>query len=134
MTAIEKLNRVLDKRRDIERIENRIAELESLATKATSVITGMPHGGKGDIADKWADLADYKNRYQESIHAFMNDSKELEEELTAIRKPAIRVAMQYRYVDCISPEAIAEKMCCDVRTVYRYLAKGKAVYIKLQED
>ena len=89
----------------------------------------MPKGSSGKTNDEsWATLADYRLECMSALNWYLIESKRLEEELSMIRNTNIRVAMQYRYIDCMSIDRICEVMHFERSWVFRLLDKGKAIY------
>lgn len=123
------LNRVRGTWRRLRRLRERIEQLKALAEKSTKQLSGMPRGTKeGAAEDVWAELADQQKAYEEQLSYYLHFSEELEFELSIIRDPTIRAAMECRYVDCKTVSEIADILRYDPRTIFRYLRDGKAIY------
>lgn len=135
MTAIEKLNRVRDGKKDFEWQLNRIEELTAMAERVTPVLsdTGV-HGGASLKDDSWAKLIDAKAECKDRLDTYLRDCDDLYQELECIHKPNIKVAMRYRFVSCMKIEDIATTMVFDERWVRRLIAKGIKIYCEEYQD
>lgn len=130
-----KLYRVINGRREYERMRDKVFELEAIAEKITPTLSQMPRGNSGNPKDDaWAKLIDYKTECEWLLSVYLNDCQELEHELQVIRDDTIRVAMQYKYIDGMTVESIAEKMGYTPRNISYCLAKGRKIYEKYYEE
>lgn len=135
MNAEERLNRVRNGWQEFHRLSEKVEELEALATRVTPVLSDMPKGKSPKPKDDvWAMLADYKDQCEAEIRWYLKASQELEKELSIIYSPNIRTAMKYRYIDCLKVEDIADTMGYEIRSVRRFLAKGREIYLKEYKD
>ncbi|MEA4869911.1 MAG: hypothetical protein VB062_04655 [Christensenella sp.] len=108
MTNAE-LSRLYHLNRDIERIQERIDELESAAESVTASITGMPGGGT--ISDKVASGAVEITAMKLRLGAAKLDALAEQCRLTAyiedIPDPLMRQIMHYRHVSGYGWEQVA---------------------------
>ena len=127
----EGLNRVQKLRQEYIRAEEKLEELETLATHITTRLSDMPKNAPAsDLASILAALADHREKYAGIVKRYLDNCDQLERELNAIRNPAIRTAMIRRYVDGMKVEDIAEAMHYERSWVYRLLNKGRKIYSK----
>jgi len=127
--AYAKLNRVNEARIEYYRLCAKVEELEAMAEKVTPHLSDTVVQGAHSLKDDtWAKLVDYKMQCQWQLDLYAESCKALDSELDVIRDVNIRTAMKYRYVDGYPPEDIAKALSYDVRSVFRYLKKGRAIY------
>ena len=95
--------------REIEQLENRIAELECIATSSTSRITGMPH--VGDISDKVgkyaAEIADLKEWLDLNLKECFYKLNRLNRYIQSVEDGQMRMILSLRYVNGLSWEQVA---------------------------
>lgn len=127
---------VWEKKREYERLLAKVEELETLATKMTSNLTGLPKSAntKRNDDDAWAALIDYKASCEAQLLDYLNACRALEKELDSIRSDKIRTAMKYRFIDCKRIDQIAVAMRYDKRWVQRLLEKGERIYKEMYGD
>ena len=130
----KRLNRVRDARLEYGRLQEKVEILETIATRATTRLTGLPKTRTGEHGDTWAALLDYKLECQDKLTVLLQESLALERELDCIRNPKIRTAMKYRYIDCLKLEDIASRMSYEVRSITRFLDTGKKIYEETYND
>lgn len=130
----KRLDRVRNAQFEYRRLTEKVEILETIATRATSRITGLPKTHSENHNDTWATLVDYKLECQGQLLIILQESRALERELDCIRSSKIRTAMKYRYIDCLKLEAIAERMSYDVRSITRFLETGKKIYEEIYGD
>lgn len=135
MTAEERLNRVRNGRAEYLRLIDRVSELEAIAEKTTTALTGMPKGSGRHTDDSWAALIDYRDSLSHSLREYIRDCEDLTQELMGcLDSPAIKTAMLYRYVNGSTVEQIADRMNYSVRQVYNLLSAGKQIYVRCYDD
>ena len=110
------------------KIQWKIEKAVAGATKITTVLTGMPRGGKqqdqtGDGAIKIAELRD---AYSDVIRELQEMRDEIRPLIDKIEDVDIRTAMILRYINGHKPEDIADAVIMADRTIYRYLKRGEA--------
>ena len=99
-------------KQNIAQLKDRILELETQATKQTSVITDMPRGGSGEsdkMADTVAKMVDLMKMLNNKIYEALEREIEIEkaiEKLSEREQHLIRA----RYINGISWERIAVLM------------------------
>ena len=97
------------------------------ATKITSVLTGMPHGGAGhdQVAEGAIKIDEVKAAYRETLGELEQMQRELDPLIDNLDKPDDRAVMRLRYIECYSPEDIAEAIYRTDRSVYYYLSRAE---------
>lgn len=106
----KELSKLFYLNRDIGRLKERIEELESAAEGTTTRITGMPGGGV--ISDKVADGAIKLTALRLKLEAARLDALDelyrLTDYIEGIDDPLMRQIMQYRHVNGLGWEQVAE--------------------------
>ena len=97
------------------------------ATKITTVLTGMPHGGSGhdQVADGAIKIVEVKQAYREVLGELEQMQNELDPLIDNLENPDDRAVMRLRYIECYSPEDIAEAIHRTDRSVYYYLSRAE---------
>ena len=105
------------------KVEKEIAR----ATKITAVLTGMPHGGAGhdQVAEGAIKIDEVKAAYRETLGELEQMQRELDPLIDNLDKPDDRAVMRLRYIECYSPEDIAEAIHRTDRSVYYYLSRAE---------
>ena len=105
------------------RVEKEMAK----ATKITAVLTGMPHGGGGhdQVADGVIKIDEIKQAYKETLGELKDMQHELDPLIDNLDNPDDRAVMRLRYIECYSPEDIAEAIHRTDRSVYYYLSRAE---------
>ena len=105
------------------KVEKEIAR----ATKITAVLTGMPHGGAGhdQVAEGAIKIDEVKAAYRETLGELEQMQRELDPLIDNLDKPDDRAVMRLRYIECYSPEDIAEAIYRTDRSVYYYLSRAE---------
>ena len=122
MTAKEYLSqaRYLDAR--INSKISQVDRLNDLATSATSVLTGMPHGPNkatskmADVVDKIVDLQAEINR---DIDKLVDLKKEMRDVIGAIPDVEQQTILEQRYLCFLKMEQIAVDMGYSIQHLYR---------------
>lgn len=131
----KRLDRVINARKEYERMLDKVKELESIAEKITTTLSSQPKGGGTNLKDDtWAKLIDQKIECEWLIGIFLDESKELNAELDCITNPNIRLAMKYYYIDGLTQEAIASRMGCSDRGIRKMLQTGRRIYYEYYGD
>jgi DNA-directed RNA polymerase specialized sigma24 family protein len=105
----------------------RIEQEQARATKITTVLTGMPRGGKGSdqVADGAVRITELKEAYSESIAELEMMRQELLPLINTLDNVDLRAAMLLRYIKGRRPEEIADAISLADRTIYRYLLRAE---------
>ena len=92
------------------KVQWKIEQEEAKATKITTVITGMPHGGGGhdQVADGAINITEIKAAYREVLGELERMRNELDPLIDDLDNPDDRAVMRLRYIKGVSPEDIAE--------------------------
>ena len=97
------------------------------ATKITTILTGMPHGGgtHDQVSDGAIKVDAVKQAYREVLGELEQMQKELDPLIDHLDNPDDRAVMRLRYIECYSPEDIAEAIHRTDRSVYYYLSRAE---------
>lgn len=109
------------------KVQWKIEQEEAKATKITSVMTGMPHGGSGhdQVADGAISISEIKAAYKEVLDELEGMRKELDPLINSLDNPDDRAVMRLRYINGFSPEDIAEAINRTDRSIYYYLSRAE---------
>jgi len=101
--------------REIIGLQNRIHELECLATSCTSKITGMPHvqGAYDKLGRYAAEIADLKCLLDLSLKRCFYELNRLNRYIESIADSEIRQILSLRYVNGLSWNQIANSINVD---------------------
>lgn len=127
MTAKEYLSqaRYLDAR--INSKIRQVADLNELATKATTTLTGMPHNpnhGRSTMADCVAKIVDLQTEINADIDALVDLKRDILETIKAVANVEMQTILEKRYLCFQSWEQIAASMNYDIRWLYRLHGKA----------
>ena len=127
MTAKEYLSqaRYLDAR--INSKIRQVADLNELATKATTTLTGMPHNpnhGRSTMADCVAKIVDLQTEINADIDALVDLKRSILETIKAVANVEMQTILEKRYLCFQSWEQIAASMNYDIRWLYRLHGKA----------
>ena len=127
MTAKEYLSqaRYLDARINSE--IRQVADLNELATKATTTLTGMPHNpnhGRSTMADCVAKIVDLQTEINADIDALVDLKRSILETIKAVANVEMQTILEKRYLCFQSWEQIAASMNYDIRWLYRLHGKA----------
>ena len=127
MTAKEYLAqaRYLDAR--INSKIRQVADLNELATKATTTLTGMPHNpnhGRSTMADCVAKIVDLQTEINADIDALVDLKRSILETIKAVTNVEMQTILEKRYLCFQSWEQIAASMNYDIRWLYRLHGKA----------
>ena len=109
------------------KVQWKIEQEEAKATKITTVITGMPHGGGGhdQVADGAINITEIKAAYREVLGELERMRNELDPLIDDLDNPDDRAVMRLRYIKGFSPEDIAEAIHRTDRSIYNYLSRAE---------
>ena len=130
----------LTKMRTLISIENRIGEKRarvfSKATKITTSITGMPHGG-GNVSKVEAgaiELAEIDDAYAEVYSDLSSMRAELSPLIGSLSNPDDIAALRYRYIIGVPLRDIPGMMCVSERAMFYHLSSGEHQLSRLYPD
>lgn len=88
-------------RKEAERLRERIAEIESAATRSTAAITGMPKGSRARdmIGNYAATLADLREKLREAEGRCLFEIAELQGWINNIQNSETRLILSMRYIE-----------------------------------
>lgn len=106
------------------KVQWRIEQEYARATKITTSITGMPHGGAlhDQVQDGGIKLAELKEAYADLFKELDQMRAELNKLIGTLENANARPAMRLRYIMGYSPNDIAQAIGKSNRTVYNYLS------------
>ena len=109
------------------KVQWKIEQERAKATKITTVITGMPHGGAGhdQVADGAISITEITAAYAEVLHELAVMRYELEPLIGSLDNPDDRAVMRLRYIQGFSPEDIADAIHRTDRSIYYYLSRAE---------
>ena len=119
-------------KKEIRQLEQRIKELETVATSCTSKITGLPHGtGINDkIGNYTAQIADLKCLLDLNLKKCFYELNRLDRYIQSVDDPLLRQIMTYRFISGYSWKKIAFQVGGNnsedglKKRLYRYLANN----------
>ena len=130
------LYRMRQEMRKTLKVQWKIEQEEAKATKTTTVITGMPHGGGGhdQVADGAINILDIKAAYREVLESLERMRKELDPLIDSLDNPDDRAVMRLRYIKGFSPEDIAEAIHRTDRSIYYYRSRAEEQLARKHPD
>lgn len=113
--------------RQTVKVQWRIEREMARATKSTTVITGMPHGGgpHNAVEDGAIRVAELKDAYREIMEELETAQAALDPLISELDDADDRAVMRLRYIKGFSPEDIAEAIHRTDRSVYYYLSRAE---------
>ena len=95
--------------REIEHLQVRINELETVATSCSSQITGMPHGsGINDkVGEYAAEIADLKGLLDLNIKKCFYELNRVNRYISGIDDSEMRMILSLRYINALRWEQVA---------------------------
>ena len=122
--------------RDTVKLQWRVEQEQSKATKITAVITGMPRGtdNHSNVEDGAIRLTDLQEAYDEVLGELERMRKELDPLLNDLSKADDRAVMRLRYMKGFSPEDIADAIHRTDRSIYYYLSRAENELVRLHAD
>ena len=118
------------------KVQWKIEQEEARATKITTVITGMPHGGGGhdQVADGAINISEIKAAYREVLGELQQMRDELDPLISSLENADDRAVMRLRYINGFSPEDIAEAIHRTDRSIYYYLSRAEDLLARKYPD
>lgn len=110
MTAKEELREIFFKGKEIDNLQDQIAETEARLQKCTSILSDMPtaRGGSADrITDGIADLIEFKERLNKKLAEEVNYTLACRDRIDRITDGRFRVILKERYFGKKSFEEIS---------------------------
>ena len=122
--------------RDTVKLQWRVEQEQSKATKITAVITGMPRGtdNHSKVEDGAIRLTDLQEAYDEVLGELERMRKELDPLLNDLSKADDRAVMRLRYMKGFSPEDIADAIHRTDRSIYYYLSRAENELVMMHPD
>ena len=104
-----------------------VADLNDLATNATSALTGMPHNpnhGRSSMADCVAKIVDLQAEINADIDALVDLKREILETIKGLENVEYQTILERRYLCFETWEKIAAEMGYDLRWLFRLHGKA----------
>lgn len=104
-----------------------VAALNDLATKATSVLTGMPHSsnrGTSSMESAITKMVDLEAEIKQDIDKLVDLKLEILEAIKAVQNVEYQTVLEKRYLCFQSWEEIAAAMNYDIRWLYKLHGKA----------
>lgn len=97
----QELSQLYHLNREIEHMQKRLRELETIATSSTSRITGMPHGGGvcDKVGDYAAEIGDLKELLDLNLKKCFYELNRLNRYIESIENSEIRMILSFRYIN-----------------------------------
>ena len=99
-----------------------LGQLNDLATKATAVLTGMPHNPSGStstMADTVVKIVDLQDEINHDIDELVDLKAEIREVIDAVPDTDLRLILEERYLNWKSWEQIAVSLGYNLRYVHK---------------
>lgn len=130
--TLERLNRHLEMRKDLQRAREMLAALESRAMPGAQVLTGMPHapGVSDKVGNLAVELADASREVERFAAAVAEDERDIVEYIDAIKDIQTRTAFRLHFIRTLTWTQVADIFggYATENTVrqlcYRYLKKA----------
>ena len=122
MTAKEYLSQALLLDHRIDSKIEQIASLNTLATKCTSAITGMPHNpspSQSTMADAICKIVDLQELLKKDLSALVDLKREIMGVINGIENDEYKTVLEKRYLCFLSWEQIAVDMGYEMSWLYR---------------
>lgn len=105
----------------IERTQDELERLRSVAERCTASITGETSKGvSGDRIQATVERMEYwERRLSAQVWNALRLREEIESAIESVKDDRLRLLLRYRYVDGLTWERTAEKLRVNVRTAYR---------------
>lgn len=104
-----------------------VADLNDLATKATTTLTGMPHNpnhGRSTMADCVAKIVDLQAEINADIDALVDLKRDILETIKGLENQEYQTILERRYLCFETWERIAAEMEYDLRWLFRLHGKA----------
>ena len=113
--------------RDTVKMRWKVERETAKATKITTVLTGMPRGSdsRNKVEDGAIRISDVMDAYREVLKELEAMKAELDPLIDGLENADDRAVMRLRYIECYSPEDIAEAIHRTDRSVYYYLSRAE---------
>lgn len=110
----------------LTRLEEKLHALEERITSVRSPnYSGMPRGGTPvTLTDLLADKIELEERIANQKEINREYKRAITKELDQLDNVKHIEVLELFFIDCLSPEEIAEELSYDVRTVYRLYSEG----------
>lgn len=108
--TLERLNRHLEMRKDLQRAREMLAALESRAMPGAQVLTGMPHapGVSDKVGNLAVELADASREVERLAAAVADDERDIVEYIEAIGDIQTRTAFRLHFIRTLTWAQVAD--------------------------
>ena len=120
-----------------QRLMRRKDRIFANATKVTTVLTGMPHGGNGNksqVETGAIELAEVEESYREVLNELNTMREELEGMLVQLDDPDDIGIMRLRYIVGHYPEEIPDLVNLSRRAMFYHLSGAEKKLMRLFPD
>ena len=120
-----------------QRLMRRKDRIFANATKVTTVLTGMPHGGSGNksqVETGAIELAEVEESYREVLSELNAMREELEKMLKQLDDPDVIGIMRLRYIVGHYPEEIPDLVNLSRRAMFYHLSGAEKKLMRLFPD
>lgn len=122
MTAKEFLQQVYLAHHEVEICLEEISQLQSLATRTTTVIRGVPNGGQtigSQIENSITQMDTKAEELAEKIKVLVEDIDKVRAAISQVKNSNERMILKYRYLCFFSWQQISFLMKTSLRQIYR---------------
>jgi len=116
----------------IQRLEDKVESLTSVAERVTTMLTGMPGGGEHYTDDAWVAVMVCKEQYVQRLIASLAVKMEIEAFLDSVPGDRSQQLLRLRYADNLPWSKVAKEMHTSCRQVTRLhgtaLEDARSVY------
>jgi hypothetical protein len=109
----EFLDSAVEAKVEYKRLNRRVEELESRATKMTQTMSGMPGGGGSGMELLWAALADEREKLTQAAEEEFKRYHDVESFISRIEDPVYRIILRLRYLDGLKWIPIQQRLYKD---------------------
>ncbi len=122
--------------RDTMKLQWKIEQEYARATKITTSITGMPHGGSthDKVENGAIQITEIMDAYKEILDELQRMRDILTPLIDTLDNADDRAVMRLRYIKGFSPEDIADAIYRTNRSIYYYLARAEKQLVKKYPD
>lgn len=125
-------------RKEHERLERKVEELESQCQSVTAKLNAVPGGGGGRSNDTWDALVEARDRASQQLTETLYREAEIEQFINSLGEPRHRQLLKHRYLELLDWEPIADLLHYTVRHAHRIhgeaLEAARALWNKEQEE
>lgn len=125
-------------RKEHERLERKIEELESQCQSVTAKLNAVPGGGGSRSNDTWDALVEARGRAGQQLAETLYREAEIEQFINSLSEPVHRQLLKHRYLELMDWETIADILHYTVRHTLRKhgdaLEESRQIWNRETED